>query len=93
VNSRTTRTFWKLHDALPAEVRRGAARVYRLWRMNPEHPSLRFKCVSEPHRAYSIRIGLNWRALGYRDGRGGDDTITWFWIGSHADYDRLIASI
>ena len=27
-----------------------------------------------------------WRALGRRDG----NTVTWFWIGSHAEYDRLI---
>jgi hypothetical protein len=35
---------------------------------------------------YSIRVGKGWRALGLLDG----DTITWFWIGSHAEYDRLI---
>jgi hypothetical protein len=22
-----------------------------------------------------------------------DDTITWFWIGSHADYDTLVKSL
>jgi hypothetical protein len=35
---------------------------------------------------YSIRVGHRWRALGYRR----DDTMIWFWIGSHAEYDKII---
>lgn len=50
------------------------------------HPSLQFKCVHQTEPLYSVRIGLGWRALGLLE----DDTIAWFWIGSHADYDRLI---
>jgi len=38
---------------------------------------------------YSVRISLDYRALGVRDG----DTVVWFWIGSHADHDRLLASL
>jgi hypothetical protein len=57
-----------------------------MWRANHEHPSLRFKCVSEKHGVFSIRVGLNWRALGYRE----QDEVVWFWIGSHAEYDRLL---
>jgi hypothetical protein len=29
---------------------------------------------------------MGYRALGVRR----DDTIVWFWIGSHADYDKLL---
>ena len=32
------------------------------------------------------RVGIGWRAVGVRDG----DTMIWFWIGSHADYDRVV---
>ncbi len=35
---------------------------------------------------YSVRISRGYRALGLRDG----DLVTWFWIGSHADYDKLL---
>jgi hypothetical protein len=35
---------------------------------------------------YSVRIARGYRALGLRDG----DLVTWFWIGSHADYDKLL---
>jgi hypothetical protein len=33
-----------------------------------------------------VRIGRGYRALGRRQG----DTLVWFWIGTHDDYDRLI---
>jgi hypothetical protein len=44
------------------------------------------KRVHEHNPIYSVRIGLHYRALGLKE----DDTIIWFWIGSHAEYDKLI---
>jgi hypothetical protein len=86
VISRTTRTFWAHFDTLPRDAQRQAVRAYARWRAASFHKSLRFKCVSEVHGVWSVRVGIHWRALGTRDG----DAITWFWIGSHAEYDRLI---
>jgi len=60
--------------------------AYRLFRDNPEHPSLRFKPVHPRRPIYSARVGLGYRALAVRDG----DAVIWFWIGSHADYDHLL---
>ena len=37
----------------------------------------------------SAPVGLRHRALGLREG----ETITWFWIGSHAEYDTLLARL
>jgi len=54
---------------------------------------LQFKCVSGEHAVFSVRVGIHWRALGYRDVELGEDTVTWFWIGSHADYDKLVAGL
>jgi len=71
---------------LPAEVRRQARAAYRLFQQDPNHPGLRFKRVNLSEPIYSVRIGRDWRALGMRDG----NEIVWFWIGSHADYDKLI---
>jgi len=34
----------------------------------------------------SVRIDRNYRALGYIEG----DTVYWYWIGRHDDYDRLL---
>jgi hypothetical protein len=33
-----------------------------------------------------VRVGAHYRALG----TGIEGGVLWFWIGSHADYDRLI---
>jgi hypothetical protein len=34
-------------------------------------------------------VSLGYRAVGLLE----DEDITWFWIGSHADYDRLLARL
>ncbi|MGJ3241649.1 MAG: hypothetical protein ACFE0O_01650 [Opitutales bacterium] len=61
-----------------------AVRKYRLWLENPRHPSLQFKNVGGAF--WSVRVGLAHRALGRRTASG----MVWFWIGSHADYDKLL---
>ena len=86
IESRTTRQFREAFAKLPEEVRRHAQRAYFLFRKDPHHPSLRFKEIDEESNTFSVRIGLGYRALGVM----GRSTIIWFWIGSHADCDRLI---
>lgn len=56
---------------------------------DPWHPSLRFKIVHTTLPIYSVRIGKGYRALGQKDLKG----IVWFWIGSHAEYDKLLSQI
>lgn len=89
MNSRTTRRFRQLFAALPAHVQRQARDAYRLFRQNPSHPGLHFKQVHPDPPVYSARVGISYRALGVRDG----DTIVWFRIGSHAEYDQLLAHL
>ncbi len=86
MNSQTTPSFWKHYRALPADVRQRTRQAYKLWRANPAHPSLSFKRVKESQPLYSVRIGLAYRAVGLLKA----DTVTWFWIGNHDEYDRLI---
>lgn len=86
MKSRVTEDFLALLADLPTEVRARARKNYRLWQQNPSHPSLHFKRVHSADPIYSIRVGLRWRALGLLEW----DTIHWFWIGSHADYDGMI---
>ena len=86
MNSNTVPSFWEAYRALNEPVRRAARKAYRLWAANPFHPSLHFKCVIEDESVWSVRVTLGYRALGILDG----DMVTWFWIGSHDDYDRFI---
>jgi hypothetical protein len=86
IESRTTRRFREVYANLPEEIQRQTRQAYLLFREDPRHPSLRFKKVDEESNTFSVRVGLGYRALGVMEG----STIVWFWIGSHADYDRLI---
>ena len=89
MNSVVTEDFMSCFAALPAEVREQARRAYQIWRANPSYPGLRFKPIEGHEGLYSVRVGIGWRALGRMDG----NTVTWFWIGSHADYDQLLAQL
>lgn len=86
IESRVTRAFRDVFASLPDEIQARARGAYHLFRDNPQHPSLRFKKVAQLENVYSVRIGLGYRALGVLEG----STVIWFWIGSHADYDRMI---
>ena len=87
MTSHTTESFRRLFRQLPSDIQQAARNAYRLWSADPYHKSLRFKKVHPTDPIYSVRIGLGWRAVGVRDG----DTVIWYWIGSHADYDKLLA--
>jgi len=86
VKSRATPRFWSSYRQLPSDVQTLAQKAYRLFQQDPSHPSLQFKKVHDAEPIYSVRITLAYRAVGLREG----DEIMWFWIGSHADYDRLL---
>jgi hypothetical protein len=86
LESRRTPRFIALFDQLPPEVQKQAREAHQLWKADPSHPGLSFKKLHTRKPIYSVRIGLGWRALGAPEG----DAIVWFWIGPHAEYDRLI---
>ena len=77
--------FWRLFNQLPIEIQRLARSNFELLKTNPRHPSLHFKKAG---RYWSVRVGLSYRALGIEIEGG----ILWGWIGSHAEYDKLISS-
>jgi hypothetical protein len=86
VTSHRTERFRKSFQQLPPAVQRKARATYRLWLKDPWNPLLHFKQVHEREPVYSVRIDIGWRALGVRK----DEVVIWFWIGSHADYDKLL---
>jgi hypothetical protein len=74
--------FWSRYYALPPEVRDIADRAFAPLKDDPHHPSLHLKKLDD---MWSVRVGAHYRALAVsvRDG------LLWYWIGSHAEYDRL----
>lgn len=77
--------FWQHFYALPENVQQLARNSYKLLKQNPQHPSLQFKFVKNGVFR-SVRVSLAYRALGVVVPEG----VQWFWIGSHADYDKLL---
>lgn len=80
-------SFWRAYASLDQHHRALAHLSYTLFLQNPAHPSLRFKKLKGFERAWSVRIGADYRAVGERHG----DTIYWSWIGTHNEFDNLFS--
>lgn len=89
MKSRATPRFWAAYAALPEEIRTRVKNAYARFQEDPSHPSLQFKKVHDTEPIYSVRVTLGYRALGLLE----DDEVSWFWIGTHAEYDRLLAKL
>lgn len=87
MKSHRTREFRDLYDALPPAVQRQADKAYAQFEKDPNHAGLNFKSVGGDPTWYSARIGIGHRALCRR---AKDSTYVWFWIGTHADYDKML---
>jgi hypothetical protein len=71
---------------LPASSRfhsKSGGQNFELLKADPHHPLLHFKKIGQ---LWSVRAGTHYRDLGLNS----DDIVVWFWIGSHADYDKLV---
>jgi hypothetical protein len=88
VRSVTTEQFRRLYAKAPKERQLRIRRAYKLWTVDPNHPSLRFKKVHNKLPIYSVRVDLDWRAVGALR----DDTVVWFWVGSHQHYEEFLRS-
>ncbi|MBW4694069.1 MAG: hypothetical protein KME27_20170 [Lyngbya sp. HA4199-MV5] len=89
MKSRTTTEFRKLFADLPNQVQEQTRTAYRQFRADPSYPSLRFKKVHPKLPIYSARINKSYRAVGQLEG----DTVIWFWVGSHTEYDLLLEQL
>jgi hypothetical protein len=68
---------------LPANVRKLADEAFAHLEQDPQYPALHLKKVG---RFWSARVGGNYRALAIEAADG----LVWFWIGTHAEYDKLL---
>lgn len=86
MKSRTTARFREMFADLPEPIQEQTRKAYRQFKEDPSYPSLRFKKVHPKLPIYSARINKDYRAVGQLE----DDTVIWFWVGSHAEYDLLL---
>ena len=82
--SHTHPNFWKCYRLLPKEIQDLADKKFAIFRADPFHPSLGFARKGE---VWTVDVGLHYRAIAWREG----DTLVWFWIGSHEDYNKLMS--
>jgi len=75
--------FWAAYYAIPEDARALADKNFALLKANPRHPSLHLKRIGE---LWSARVGDHYRVLGLEV----PDGIQWIWIGTHADYDKML---
>lgn len=87
--SHTSERFRRLFAGLPKHVQKQAREVYKQFAENPFYPSLHFKPVHSIKPIYSVRINIDYRALGVYS----ENEIVWFWIGPHDEYEKLLRRI
>ncbi|MEG3937389.1 hypothetical protein QT995_04365 [Microcoleus sp. S36b_A3] len=85
MKSATLPSFWENYNSLDIRVKEQARKAYSFWLENPFHRYLYFKSINQEDNIWSVRITRSYRAVGILQG----DTVTWFWIGKHDDYERF----
>jgi len=91
VNARFRRHFANL----PKRIQEQSSRAYRLFKTDPSHlcvcghRGLEFKKLPPHQDIWSVRITDDYRAVGQRQG----EVVVWFFIGTHAEYDALLARL
>lgn len=89
MNPFTVKSYWKSYNELPKKIQRDADRKFDLWKQNPFHPSLNFKCVNTEYNIWSVRVTMDYRALAIRN----EKSVIWYWIGDHNKYEKLLKTL
>jgi len=89
VNPFTVKSYLKSYKGLPKKIQRDADRKFDLWKKNPFHPSLNFKCVNTEYNIWSVRVTMDYRALAVRN----EKSVIWYWIGDHNKYEQLLKAL
>ncbi|GEM_PF-833241 len=80
------RTISQIICKTAGKYKKQTRNAYKQFREDPYHPSLHFKKVHQEKPVYSARISDNYRTVGAKKG----NTLIWFWIGPHSEYERLL---
>jgi hypothetical protein len=80
--------FWRYYRQLPEDVQALADKNFELLKRDDRHPSLHFKKVETGGQVlWSVRVGIGYRAPGLEK----PDGIVWFWVGTYAEYDKMLS--
>jgi mRNA-degrading endonuclease RelE of RelBE toxin-antitoxin system len=94
VDSRPTKEFWEMYDALPEHVKKVSKLKFQLFLKNPFDPSLHFKPLKQINRKYwSVDINANYRAIAYRYDATNQISLKWIFIGNHSQYQDYYTNL
>ena len=79
--------FWARYAKLPPHIRRRVLRCTEMLQENPPRPSLQLKRVDSPHADWTARVNGGYR-MGAKDAE--NDIISWFFVGTHEEQDKLL---
>jgi hypothetical protein len=81
--------FWPKYYALPKHIQVRADRRYRILKKHPDHRGLAFekRCDTSSGALYKANVNRQYRALALEVE---PNVYSWFWIGKHDEYERLL---
>jgi hypothetical protein len=89
VISEITDSFRQNYGELAPDLKISVKRAYKLWLKNTHHPSLHFKKIHDQEPIWSVRVSKNYRVIGVMR----DEKMIWFFVGTHAQYDKIIKKL
>jgi hypothetical protein len=89
VKSRLHPRFRRDFARLPRDIQARARDAYRRFQADATHPGLQFKRLNTSLPLWSVRVTESYRAVGVRRA----DEIVRFFVGTHAQYDQMFASL
>ena len=94
MKNHATSTFWSRYNKLPDRIKQAADRQYERFKENPGHPSLRTRVPqrlkNRPEKFIEVTIAGTYRALAIMREEKDEEVYYWFWIGTHAEFDRKV---
>ena len=91
-NNKSTRSFREQYRRLPEHIQALTRAACERFDQDPSHRSLRLHQLADSSRSsalpgsFSVSISMQYRAIYVVvDGQN-----VWYWIGSHAEYDRFL---
>lgn len=91
--NKTTRRFRDLYQRLPAQIQKLVRLTAVAFDQDPTRCTFRHHALNDTNNgnhlpgSFSVSITMGYRAIYTHDATG---TRIWYWVGSHADYDRLV---
>lgn len=88
-----TGSYNKLFDKLSQDIQKQATEAFKKWKEDPNNVMFKPLAITN-NVVWSAQVNTKYRALAKKDkDESGQPTYTWFWVGSHEDYNNVIKKL